>query len=329
MRVLLTGASGFIGGHTAHALIAAGHDLRALVRSSSDLSGLEGLRYERVVGDLGGPDPGGVGLTPACAGMDAVVHAAGVTRARTGSDFHRVNAQGTAALARAAAAAAVPRFLYISSLAAQGPSSQGDAPDPAAPCHPITPYGDSKAAGEAAALAGAKGGAVQILRPSLVYGPRDSGLLPFFQMARRRFITRLGDGWNRFDLVYGPDLAEAVVSLLAVAPAPSPYFHLSDGAGPYTWREIIAALADAFGHRIVSIPVPALGFAIAARASMAAARLSRKPPRLDSSRVAEMRQVAWLSDNTALAACTGWTPRTSLAEGLRATVVWYRANGWI
>ncbi len=324
MRVLLTGASGFIGSHSAHALSAAGHELRVLARPTSDLSGLDGLQYQRAVGDLRGQ-----GLDDACRDREAVVHLAGVTSAPSDAEYLEINARGTGRLARAAAGAGVRRFLYISSIAAQGPSRNGQAPDPTAPCRPISAYGESKAAGEVEALVFRERMTVQVLRPPVVYGPRDTGLLPFFKMARWRYVVRLGNGENRLAMIYGQDLANAIVALLASDAGPSPLFHITDAEGPYTWNDLIDGLRAAFGHRVFSLPVPAVGFETAARLSVALARLRKRTPLLDSGRVAEMRQSVWLTDNAALSEVTNWAPRTSLTDGLRTSVAWYREHGWI
>lgn len=368
MRVLLTGASGFVGHHTAWALSAAGHDLRLLARPSSDLSPFAELPHERVDAALDDADPaafaaafsavssgpaGADAAAPDSGGIEAVVHVAGLTVASRARDFDRVNALGTAGLARAAAEAGVSRFLYISSLAAQGPSRDGVPAHPDAPCKPITDYGRSKAAGEEAVLrtAGPQAGGmrVQILRPPAVYGPRDVALLPFFRMARRRFVTRVGDGRSRVSVIYGPDLGDAIAALLAQplvqadaqpeAPPQSPprsppegrprIFHISDADGPYDWRTLIETLAAVFGHRLVTVPVPAAGFAALARVGVAVARLRGARPLLDPSRVQEMRQDAWLSDNAVLTAATGWTPSTPLDQGLAETLRWYREQGWV
>ncbi len=324
MRVLLTGASGFIGRHAAQALSGAHHDLRVLVRPTSDVSGLAGIDLDRRVGDLSGN-----GLADACKDVDAVVHVAGVTSARNSADYHRVNARGTGLLAEAAARAGVGRFLYVSSMAAHGPSRDGHLPDPAAPCRPLTPYGESKAAGEVEALAFAKDMTVQVLRPPVVYGPADTGLLPFFKMARFRFMTILGRGDNHLAMVYGPDLADALVMLLAKDPAASPFFHISDAGGPYSWRQLTVALAEALDHRVIPLPLPTAGFTALALLSEGLGRLTRRPPMLDAARVTELRQPAWLSDSAALTDLTGWAPPTDLATGMRETVQWYRDSGWL
>ena len=329
MRILLTGASGFIGGHTAHALVAAGHNLRILARPTSNLQRLNGLPYETAIADLAKTMNGHERLAAACEAMDAIVHVAGVTVTANDAEFEQANAQGSGALAAAAAQAGVKRFLYLSSAAAIGPAIHGMAPPADAPCQPVSVYGHSKAAGERAALAFADSMAVQVLRPPVVYGPGDRGLLPFFKMARYRYIVRLGRGHNRVSMIYGPDLVDAMVRLLASAPAPSPYFHISDANGSYSWGELIEQLADAFGHRLLTVPLPGAGLAIAAQASAWMGRRFSAQPLVDRSRVVEMRQPAWLTDNDALTTHTGWMPQTALTAGLQETVRWYRSHHWI
>ena len=326
MRILLTGASGFLGAHTARALVEVGHELRALVRPTSNRSWLEGVELELAIGDLSG-----AGLASACAEMDAVVHLAGLTQAQSETQFLRVNGEGTGLLAQAAATAGVSRFVYVSSLAAHGPAGSQDREprDPAAPAHPVSPYGRSKAAGEIAALAQAGAMAVQVLRPSVVYGPYDNGLLPFFKMARWRLIPVMGRGENSLSFIHARDFAESVGALLAVEPQASPYFHVA-GPGPaYSWRELVDELARSLDQSVMSVPLPAVGFLGAALLSEAAARLLKTPPALDRGKVREMEQHAWVCDHAALTAATGWTPHHYFPAGLRETVDWYRVHGWI
>lgn len=323
MRVLLTGASGFIGAHTARALSEAGHAVRALVRPTSDRSGLADLPIEYAVGDLIG-----AGLATACGGMDAVVHLAGLTRARSEAHFMRVNGEGTALLAEAAANAGVRRFVYVSSIAAHGPAAHDQPRDPSEPARPVSPYGRSKAAGETGALARADRMAVQVLRPPLVYGPRDNALLPFFRMARWRIVPVMGRGENRLSLIHARDLAESIRALLESEPAPTACFHAAGPGKPQSWRELVEALGGALERSVNVLPIPAAGFVGAALVAESGARLSKGPPILDRGKVTEMRQ-RWICDHAALTAATGWEPRCALEVGLRETAAWYRAHGWL
>lgn len=332
MRVLLTGASGFVGGHAAAALRRAGHELRLLTRESSDLSRLdaEQIPYERVVVDLDGDR---AGLDAACEGVEAVVHIAARLRGRSEAEFMRTNADATAALGSAARDAGVGCFVYLSSLAAQGPAP-GDAPEPTdVEPHPTSDYGRSKLAGEQALAETWRGAALAMIRAPLIYGPADRGLLPFFQAAERGFAPQLGDGSNRVAGVYGPDLAEALVAILENPPSEPTsepaIWQISDGGGAYTWRDLLAALEQAAERPLRIIPLPPPIWSAMAAIAEAWAASTGNEPLLDRSRVTEMRQPAWLADGAALEAATGWRPKVGIEQGIAETMRWYRAAGWV
>lgn len=325
MRVLLTGGSGFVGGHVAPRLAADGHELRLLVRPTSDTSFVDDLSLERVRGDLRQPET----LAAACQDMDAVVHAAAVLRAVQHNDFMRANRRGTGDLAAAAADAGVKRFIYISSIAAQGPAPGSIPESPEAPLHPVSAYGRSKAAGEEEVLKQRGRMQLTILRPPLVYGPADNGLLTFFWMARRGFCIRLGNGSNVIDAISAGDLSEAVSSLLRSELPEVARYHVCDDSGPHSWNELLAALESAADRGLWIPSVPAGFFHGLARCSEWWAALTRSSPVLDRARVTEMRQPFWICDPSTLKRDTGWQPKTSIEDGLRETMAWYQEHGWI
>ncbi len=327
MRVLLTGGSGFVGGHVARALHAHGHDLRLLVRPTSDTSFIDAtpaVPYECAAGDLTDEDS----LRAACEGVEAVVHAAAVLRAVRQDAFMRANGEGTRNLADAAASAGVSRFIYISSIAAQGPAPSYAPEPPETPLHPVSPYGRSKAAGEAALEEIDRGLQITVIRPPMVFGPADTGLVIFFRLARWGISARLGDGKNLVDAIYGPDLAEAIAAVLSAPGQSFVRYHASGDGGPHTWNDLLNTLERVTGRRLLIPSLPPSVFHAFARVSEAWAMLRGIEPTLDRARVIEMRQRAWLCDSSSLTSDTGWRPTTSLEEGMGATMRWYREHGW-
>ena len=329
MRVLLSGASGFIGGHAARALARRGCTLRLLARPSSDLSRLGGIEFTRARGDLESPrSQRQADFEAACEEIDVVIHVAARLRGRGEAGFLRANAEAAGDLAAAASQAGARHFVLLSSLAALGPSPTGEPEPPGTAPHPISAYGLSKQLGEEAVRAAAGGMPITILRPPLVYGPADTGLLPFFRMAARGFIVRLGDGSNKIAAVYGPDLAEALADAAENPPEREAIHYPADSSGPHTWNDLFASLQRAAGRRVRVLPLPGTAFSALAVLSEAVSAVTRREPLLDRSRAAEMRRRAWTADPSSLAAL-GWRGDTDVDEGVAETMAWYRSEGWV
>ena len=325
MRVLLTGGSGFVGMHVARALQAEGHELRLLLRPTSDTSFVDDLSFERAVGDLRQPQT----LRAACQGVDAVVHAAALLRTVRQREFMQSNREGTKHLAEAASNAGVERFLYISSIAAQGPAPSRAPEPPETVLHPVSAYGRSKAAGEEELLAYQGRYPITILRPPMIYGPADTGLQAFFWLARRGVSARLGDGGNLVDAIFGPDLAEAIAAILRAPAQELSRYHVCGQDGPFTWNDLLSTLERVAGRRLWIPSLAPSVFHGFARCSELWAALSRTEPMLDRTRVVEMRQPAWICDPSSLIRDTGWQPDTKLEDGMRQTMDWYREHGWV
>jgi nucleoside-diphosphate-sugar epimerase len=306
VTVALTGATGFIGGALVRRLEQAGVRVRALVRPTSNATGLPG-GVERVVGALDDADS----LARLVRGARAIVHCAGAVRGSSARDFDPVNVDGVARLAGAARAErSAPTIVHISSLAARHPE--------------LSPYAASKRRGEQALLAAP---AWTVLRPPVVYGPGDRELLPLLRWMARGIAPIVGPRGGRLSLVYVDDLAEAVARLVE-AGGTGRVFELDDGRpSGYAVEDIVAAVERWRGRGVVRVPVPAPLLGGLSRLNVLGARLRGRAPMLTPGKVREMLHPGWTCDSTALAAATGWRPRVRLDEGLRRTLGGPAAGG--
>lgn len=328
MRVLVTGATGFIGAALAERLTARGDRVRALVRATSRTVALERLGAELVRGDVREAST----LPPAVEGCDAVVHLAGAVKALRPSEFFAANGEGTRHVAEACARAAQPpRLVYVSSLAAAGPAREGRPRREADPPAPVSRYGESKLAGERAVRAVAERVEASIVRPPIVYGPRDQELMPqLLRMARLGVVVRAG-GEKRYSLVHVADLCEGILAVLdrgrRLAGEGAQGIYFLDGGPDHTWDEIALAACSAAGRRARVIRVPELASLAVVAGASAAAALTRRANILSFDKLKEMLQPAWTCTSERARAEVGYAPRYPLAEGMADAVAWFRAQG--
>ena len=237
MTVLVTGGTGFIGPHVAHALRARDSAVRALVRDPRRAGRLAAWGVELVPGDLG--DAGS--LRAACDGADAVVHLVSIIRGSR-ADFERVMVQGTRDLVAAAQAAGVRRFVLASALGLEEATKDA------------VPYYAAKWEMERAVRE--SGLEYVILRPSFVFG-KDGGVLPtFVRLARYAPVTPIvGPGTQRLQPIWVDDLAEYFARSVAELGAGNRTFELGGPDAP-TWNEFWARLKRVLGSRRPSVHVP-------------------------------------------------------------------------
>jgi nucleoside-diphosphate-sugar epimerase len=304
----------------AKALLARGDRVRALARTPAP--DLAAAGAEVVTGALEDPSA----LPRLVEGAEVVHHVAGAIAARSEADFMRVNGEGTARVAEAARAAGVRRFVYVSSIAVSGPSARGKPMDEAGPARPITPYGRSKRAGEEAVVR--SGVSYTIVRPPVVYGPRDRALLRVFRIARRGYAPLLGDGLQELSLIFAADLARA---LLAAAASPAAEGRTYHAAHPevVTQRELVRAIGRACGRTVRTIAVPAPVVRALITVTAVAARMTGRATFLEPSKAPELLAPAWACTSDALARDAGWRVEVDLHRGLEETARWYREAGWL
>ncbi|HET9982791.1 MAG TPA: NAD-dependent epimerase/dehydratase family protein [Longimicrobiales bacterium] len=324
LQVLVTGATGFVGSHFVEALARSGSRVRALVRASSRTDTLRRTGAEIVCGTLDDPAL----LRHAVDGVDVVYHLAALTKARTADEYRRVNVEGSRALVEAAAAASARRFVYLSSLAAVGPSYDGRPVSTADVPRPLTQYGRTKLAGEEACRAFADTLEVVVLRAAAVYGPRDRDLYRFFSMAARGVLAIPGGPDRPTQLVHVHDLVDALVR---AGSAPSPtegVYHVAE-ARAYPSVEVARLIAQAVGRPVRLLRVPPRMLSAAAAVSELGAGLVGRATIFNRDKARELLAPGWLCETLAAERDLGFVARTALPEGLKETAAWYRASGWL
>ena len=318
MKALVTGASGFIGRRLASALARRGHDVACLVRKTSKTACLDGLPVELIVGDLG--DPGS--LDAAVAGRDWVFHLAGVVQAAGESAFAAANVEGTRNLVEACLrqAPGPERFVFVSSIAAAGPSAPDRPGTETDEPRPVTAYGRSKLAAEGVVQETALRLPATIVRPPNVLGPGSKELERAIGLVRKRIFPAVGDGRPRTSLIDVDDLVEALILAASNVRSIGQTYYVTDGRA-YAWPEITAALAEELGVGRFRIRVPHGAQILAARFAEAVARLTGKPPALTRDIVRAGRDHFWIYDGSKIERELGFRPRSTMRDSVRRSVV--------
>jgi 2-alkyl-3-oxoalkanoate reductase len=322
MKVLVTGATGFVGSHLAEVLRRRGDEVTALARSASKAAALAPLGVRVVPGDLHDR----TALQRAAEGQDVVYHVAGVVAARSEADFMAANRDGTRNLVEALGLTGTGRLVFVSSMAAAGPTIKGrplrgdEAP------RPVTAYGRSKLAAEQAVTASAL--PWTIVRPPMVYGPRDQEVLKVFRLARLGVAPVLGDGSQELSAVHGGDLAEGLIAAGTTAAAAGRTYYACHPE-VFTGADMARAVGRAMGKSPAVIRVPATIGRGVLMLTEAAARLTGHTTILTADKANEFFQPAWTGDPTPLMRDTGWQAAHDLRSGLEETYRWYRTAGWL
>ena len=327
MRVLVTGATGFTGGHLAQRLAACGHEVRALVRDERRGRALQDAGVASlVVGDLGRPES----IPSAVRDVEVVYNVAALYRQAGLPDtvYRQVNAEGAARLVEAAAAAGVRRVVHCSTVGVHGDVEHPPA-DEDAPLRPGDVYQATKLEGERLSTAAAERTGIEltIARPTGIYGPGDRRLLKLFRsVARRRFVM-LGSGRIFYHLTYVSDVAEGL-RLCGEVPRAAGRTYLIAGPEVTTLEELVVRVARQAGVPPPRWRLPVWPFWIAGALCEAICRPLRLEPPLYRRRVDFFTKSRSFRTERARVEL-GFQPAVGLDEGIALTLAWYREHGWL
>lgn len=321
--VLITGATGFLGGALARRLLDEGVNVRLLVRSAERAKPLADLGATLIIGDLNDPSA----VREAVEGCTYVFHVAAALRGDYATHY-RANVEGTRTLMTAAADAAVRRVVHVSSIAVYGNNYPGSVLENMPLLPGADPYARTKRDAEDVVreLGSQRGLPYSIIRPGMIYGA-GAGLWTgtLFQIAKRNPTPFIGDGSGNAHFIFVEDVVDLMMTLAEHPRADGEAFNCTPDAPP-TWREYIQAYSRLAGHQNwLALPVP-LFRVIAGIAMLVAPRdtIARDLPDLlnfflshSAFRMSKARNLL------------GWSPHFSIEAGIAECVPWLREKGWL
>lgn len=306
-RVAVTGGTGFIGAALIDQLLSEGVAVRALARDPKRLKRAGDI--EAIEGSLENE----AALAALAEGADAFLHLAGETHARTEQDYARINVDGAAAAARAAAKAGA-RFVHASSLSARQPET--------------SPYARSKYESERAVRSASGSNGFLALRLPAIYGPGDLVTLPYFKLLKSGFAFEPATAAPaRASLLYVEDAAGAIITA-ARRGAPGLVYDVGDEReGGRAWSEIGRVLGETIGLNPMALKIPKPAVTLLHEGVRAAESIFGMSPSVRQGQVNELFHPDWVARENLFNAAAGWSPKTPLHEGFAKTVRWYQEQG--
>jgi nucleoside-diphosphate-sugar epimerase len=331
MKALVTGASGFIGSHIVDQLQAAGHDVTALVRPTSDVRYLDSIGARLAVGDVTDPES----LRAAVVGMDSVFHTAAVVGTYGRWDhFREVGVRGTKNVIDAAAGAGVSRFIHLGSIAVYGTRPKGELFNEDTPFddHPErwNHYVREKVWSEKLVWKAHTDGKIRAtsFRPAVVLGPRDRNAVPrALSIIRSPLGGLAGTGSNRVPSVVVEEMAATIVASAENEITAGKAYNLA-GAAPITQFEFMSHFATAAGLKPLTrkVPLP-VAMTIAAVLENAYLLARRKEEPFLTRIAAVVAGYDYNIDCTRAAADLGWEGKGDYGDAIRRSVEWAEAHG--
>jgi nucleoside-diphosphate-sugar epimerase len=324
---LVTGCTGFIGSHLVDELVLSGRKVRCLARPGSAVDHLNKLKVEIIYGDLTDLSSlRGIGKD-----VTAVFHLAAIARpmAIKDEEYFKVNFLGTKNLLEVFKNHSLDKFIHMSSISAVGPSRNGRPVNEKTPPNPIDVYGQSKLKAEKIALEYLKEYCVPlvILRPSMVFGPRDFEMLKLFKTVKTRFFPICGSESGHFEFCYVGNLVQAC--LLAEKRARvGEIYHVSNER-PYTLKEVLDAISRAQGVKLLPFCFPNFLMSFGGRVIELLGGIFKFQPPFSRNTVKWMSTDFWVSDISKIKKELDYFPKFSLEEGVKRTTDWYRENNFL
>jgi dihydroflavonol-4-reductase len=323
MKALVTGSNGFIGSHLVEFLLEKGYEVSCFVRPTSNLRWVKDLPVRFIYGDLNSRES----VAGAVKGQQYVFHLAGVIKARSWDSYYRTNVIGTRIIAETCAGEtrSLRRLVYVSSIAAAGPSAKGRPRDENDRCSPSNQYGESKLMGEEAVTGLGDRVPFVIIRPPNVLGPRQEELSSIIGIMKARFKPLLGNGDKQLSICFISDLVRAIESAARSERAIGETYFITDGK-LYSYEDLSEAIARALHVENFLVPIPYILLLAIGSVSGFLMRLQGKGSFFNAGIVRHLRNSYLTYDSSKSERDLGFKAGVDLEGGMRSTVEWYMRN---
>jgi nucleoside-diphosphate-sugar epimerase len=335
-RVLVTGATGFIGFHLVRELSNSGASVTCLVRPTSDTKTLESFNPAFASGDVLQKDT----LLEPTSNADVVIHLVGAQESFHPQDYYDMNVGGTRNLVEACATSDIPPiFVYVSSLTAAGPSLKGDLLTERNAPSPISHYGRSKLAAEEVVRAWAHEVPSTIIRPPMVFGERDVDMYQMFQAINLGLHPILPPKGSRYTVIHAEDLVQGLISAARngerinadapVDPTGTGVYYIGADSHP-TYKELGELISAGLGRkRVLMFQVPRTITWIVASIYELGSRIRRKPSIVSFDKARDAFAGSWVCSSEKAVEQLGFKPSKSIEQRMRQTADWYLEHGWL
>lgn len=326
MKALVTGASAVIGSHLVDKLIEEGVKVTCLIRPQDKLQWLEGRPVSFITADLCDYST----LVPAVKDKDVIYHLASQVNAGSDEEYYQNNVHGTVNLLKTIIQynPRIKHFIYISSIAVAGPSRKYRPHTEETEPHPVSAYGQSKLSAEEAVMASRGQIPITIIRPPVVFGPRDVEVLRLVKLAKIGVHPILGFKKRSYSMIYVKDLVDGIWKLTNEKKTIGEIYYLANNES-VTWSELIQLIGRIIQKKGVWIYFPLWLFVIAVHLSDKIASLSGRKAYMNSKRIHELTQGRWECLPTKARNEIGFVATTPLERAIQETIDWYEEQGMV
>ena len=323
MRILLTGANGFVGSHIVEELVLNNYEVICVVRKKSNLKWIENQPIQLKYGSLDDK----IFLKEVISDVDIVIHCAGIVRALQWNTYNEVNVIGTKKIIESILEnnRNLKKFIFISSQAAMGPSFDEKMRKLSDEENPVSDYGKSKllAEKEVRKLEGKI--PYTIFRPASVYGQRDKDIFAFFSMVNKHIAPKTFSK-HLIQLVFVKDVAKIILKSMNMQSTNNKTYYLSDGK-IYKWKDVADSIAVSNNIKTITVPIFDFVFKVVGNIYEIIGNIVKKPQVLNKQKITEMLQTYWICDNSEVIKDMNFEFE-NLENGAKITYNWYSTNKW-